>query len=74
MGVQQYPVRPIGLPSQNGVGDANGNVILGEQIQAESTLTDDVVRTSGRRLEDALGEFDAYCTSLHLDPYSHGFR
>ncbi|KAF7277335.1 hypothetical protein GWI33_008577, partial [Rhynchophorus ferrugineus] len=31
------------MSAQNGVGDANGNVIIGEQLLAESTLTDDVV-------------------------------
>ncbi|XP_030756360.1 RNA-binding protein fusilli isoform X2 [Sitophilus oryzae] len=74
VGVQQYPVRPTGVPNQNGVGDPNGNAIIGEQLLTESTLTDDVIRTAGRRLEDALVEFDAYCSSLHLDPYSPLFR
>lgn len=74
VGVQQYPIRPTGIPSQNGLGDANGNILLGEQLQAESTLTDDLVRTTGRRLEDALSEFDGYCASLHLDPHNPGFR
>ncbi|XP_066255168.1 RNA-binding protein fusilli isoform X1 [Euwallacea similis] len=72
VGVQQYPVKPTGIPSQNGLGDANGNVVLGEQ--ADCGLTEDVVRTSGRRLAEALGEFDAYCSSLCLDPHSHKFR
>ncbi|CAH1126530.1 unnamed protein product [Ceutorhynchus assimilis] len=77
VGVQQYPVRPTGVPSQqqNGFGgDANGNVLLGEQAKVESSPTEDLVRTTGRPLEDALGEFHAYCVSLHLDPHNHGFR
>ncbi|XP_076269051.1 epithelial splicing regulatory protein fusilli isoform X2 [Rhynchophorus ferrugineus] len=74
IGVQQYPVRPTGMSAQNGVGDANGNVIIGEQLLAESTLTDDVVRTSGRRLEEALVEFENYCTSLSLNPHNPSFR
>ncbi|XP_060536647.1 RNA-binding protein fusilli [Cylas formicarius] len=76
VGVQQYPIRPTvihpGQPTAGG--DPNGNVIITEQLAAESTLSDDLVRTAGRRLEDALGEFDAYCASIHLDPHNAGFR
>ncbi|XP_050293632.1 RNA-binding protein fusilli [Anthonomus grandis grandis] len=78
VGVQQYPIRPTGVPSQMeggvGGGDPNGNVIIGPELQAESTLTDELVRTSGRRLDEALAEFEAYCASLHLDPHNQGFR
>lgn len=66
VGIQQYPIRPSAA-------DVNEN-ILSEQLTAESVLTDEVIKTSGRLLDTALNEFDAYCQSLHIDPYTSGFR
>ncbi|XP_044265915.1 RNA-binding protein fusilli isoform X1 [Tribolium madens] len=66
VGVQQYPIRPQ-------TADINEN-ILSEQLTSESVLTDELIKSSGRQLEDALNEFDAYCSSLHIDPHSAGFR
>lgn len=60
IGVQQYPIRPQ-------IADTNDNV-LSEQILSESGLTDDIIKSAGRQLEDALKEFHDYCTTLHLDP------
>lgn len=66
VGVQQYPIRPV-------MADVNEN-ILSEQLTAESVLTDDLIKSSGRQLEDAINEFDSYCVSLHIDPHNAGFR
>nr|KAH0807771.1 hypothetical protein GEV33_015020 [Tenebrio molitor] len=66
VGVQQYPIRPQ-------TADINEN-ILSEQLTSESVLTDELIKSTGRQLEDALNEFDAYCSSLHVDPHSAGFR
>ncbi|KAJ8925573.1 hypothetical protein NQ315_009413 [Exocentrus adspersus] len=66
VGVQQYPIRPQ-------TADVNEN-ILSEQLTSESVLTDELIKSSGRQIEDALNEFDAYCVSLHIDPHNAGFR
>lgn len=66
VGVQQYPIRPQ-------TADINEN-ILSEQLTSESVLTDELIKSTGRQLEDALNEFDNYCNSLHIDPHSAGFR
>ncbi|XP_063908037.1 RNA-binding protein fusilli isoform X2 [Zophobas morio] len=66
VGVQQYPIRPQ-------TADINEN-ILSEQLTSESVLTDELIKSTGRQLEDALNEFDAYCGGLHVDPHSAGFR
>ncbi|XP_018574554.1 RNA-binding protein fusilli isoform X2 [Anoplophora glabripennis] len=66
VGVQQYPIRPQ-------TADVNEN-ILSEQLTSESVLTDELIKSSGRQIEDALNEFDAYCNSLHIDPHNAGFR
>ncbi|XP_044746833.1 RNA-binding protein fusilli [Coccinella septempunctata] len=66
VGVQQYPIRPQ-------TADINENV-LSDQLANESVLTDELIKQAGRRLEDALGEFEAYCSSLHIDPHNSGFR
>ncbi|KAG5876463.1 hypothetical protein JTB14_000636 [Gonioctena quinquepunctata] len=66
VGVQQYPIRPQ-------VADVNEN-ILSEQLAAESVLTDEIIKSTGRQIEDALTEFDAYCNNLHIDPHNSGFR
>ncbi|KAJ8957623.1 hypothetical protein NQ318_017512, partial [Aromia moschata] len=66
VGVQQYPIRPQ-------IADVNEN-ILSEQLTSESVLTDEIIKSSGRQIEDALNEFDVYCNSLHIDPHSAGFR
>ncbi|KAJ8968275.1 hypothetical protein NQ317_006403, partial [Molorchus minor] len=66
VGVQQYPIRPQ-------TADVNEN-ILSEQLTSESVLTDELIKSTGRQIEDALNEFDAYCNSLHIDPHNSGFR
>lgn len=66
MGVQQYPVRPLAA-------DVNEN-ILSEQLTSESVLTDELIKSAGRLLENALGEFEAYCSSIHVDPHNPGFQ
>ncbi|CAH0550286.1 unnamed protein product [Brassicogethes aeneus] len=66
VGVQQYPIRPQ-------TADVNEN-ILSEQLTSESVLTDELIKSAGRQLEDALTEFDTYCNSLHIDPHNAGFR
>lgn len=67
IGVQQYPIRPQ-------TADSNDN-ILSEQILNESGLTDDIIKSAGRQLEDALKEFHEYCAALHLDPsQTNSFR
>lgn len=66
VGVQQYPIRPL-------TADINEN-ILSEQLTSESVLTDELIKSAGRLLENAITEFDSYCSSLHIDPYSPGFR
>lgn len=58
MGVQQYPIRPQ-------TADVNEN-ILSEQLTSDSVLTDELIKSSGRQIEDALNEFDTYCNSLHI--------
>lgn len=66
VGVQQYPIRPLAA-------DINEN-ILSEQLTSESVLTDELIKSAGRLLENAITEFDSYCNSLHLDPHNPGFR
>ncbi|KAF2884210.1 hypothetical protein ILUMI_21965 [Ignelater luminosus] len=66
VGVQQYPVRPLAA-------DVNEN-ILSEQLTSESVLTDELIKSAGRLLENALGEFEAYCSSIHVDPHNPGFQ
>lgn len=66
VGVQQYPIRPQ-------TADLNENV-LSDQLANESVLTEELIKQAGRRLEDALEEFEAYCSSLHIDPHNSGFR
>ena len=66
VGVQQYPIRPLAA-------DINEN-ILSEQLTSESVLTDELIKSAGRLLENAIAEFDSYCNSLHLDPHNPGFR
>ncbi|XP_018320857.1 RNA-binding protein fusilli isoform X2 [Agrilus planipennis] len=66
VGIQQYPIRPLAA-------DVNEN-ILSEQLTSESVLTDELIKSSGRLLDSALLEFESYCTSIHVDPHSPGFR
>ncbi|XP_056638862.1 RNA-binding protein fusilli isoform X2 [Diorhabda carinulata] len=66
VGVQQYPIRPQ-------VADINEN-ILSTEVISESVLTDDIIKTTGRQLEDVLNDFHNYCNNLHIDPHSSGFR
>lgn len=66
VGVQQYPVRPFAA-------DVNEN-ILSEQLTSESVLTDELIKSAGRHLGGALGEFEAYCNSIHVDPHNPGFQ
>lgn len=58
VGLQQYPIRPLSA-------DVNEN-ILSEQLTSESILTDELIKNSTRQLEDAITEFDNYCTNLHI--------
>lgn len=66
VGVQQYPIRPQ-------TADVNEN-ILSEQLTSESELTDEIIKLAGRQLEQALSEFELYCSSVHIDPHNSGFR
>lgn len=66
IGIQQYPIRPL-------TADVNEN-ILSDQLTSESVLTDELIKSAGRLLENALHEFDAYCRSIHVDPHHPGFK
>ncbi|KAH1001148.1 hypothetical protein HUJ04_013400 [Dendroctonus ponderosae] len=74
VGMQQHSIRPTGFPSQNGLGDANGNVVIGEQLQTETPHPDHMKHIADRRLDEALADFEGYCASLELDPRSPDFR
>lgn len=64
--MQQYPIRPHAA-------DINEN-ILSEQLTSDSKLTDELIKTSGRFLENAICDFNTYCNSIHIDPNNPGFR
>ncbi|KAK5647185.1 hypothetical protein RI129_002077 [Pyrocoelia pectoralis] len=66
VGIQQYPVRPLAA-------DVNEN-ILSDQLTSESVLTDELIKSAGRLLENALTEFEIYCASIHVDPHNPGFQ
>ncbi|XP_022906972.1 RNA-binding protein fusilli isoform X2 [Onthophagus taurus] len=66
VGMQQYPIRPLAA-------DVNEN-ILSEQLTSESVLTDELIKSSGRQLDTALADFEAYCDNMHIDPHNPGFR
>ncbi|XP_017773604.1 PREDICTED: RNA-binding protein fusilli isoform X1 [Nicrophorus vespilloides] len=66
VGVQQYPIRPLSADSED--------TILLEPLTTDSGLTDELIKSSGRLLDNAISEFDAYCNSLHIDPHNPGFR
>ncbi|CAH1180738.1 unnamed protein product [Phyllotreta striolata] len=65
-GVQQYTVRPQ-------VADINEN-FLSTEVTSESVLTDDIIKSTGKQLEEAICDFEVYCNTLHIDPHNSGFR
>ncbi|XP_072156853.1 RNA-binding protein fusilli isoform X2 [Bemisia tabaci] len=66
IGVQQYVVKPT-------VADINENV-LSEQLVSESSLTEELVKSSGVPLQTAIQKFDSYVRSIKVEPNSPAFR